>query len=203
MSSVKKVLANAALAGFSLALALALGEIAVRLLFKDATVLFPRYHKDYHYGKYTIRGIRPNAEFRHTSVDGSWTFVTNARGFRNTREFAYAKPAGTLRVLSLGDSHTQGYEVRQEFTFSAVAERVLRGRNVDAEVINAGVSGDTSTGSSRAPRRSSAVRQRLVAILNSQARMKPRSSRPCMPRQARTSVSCSASSASCREPSMR
>jgi hypothetical protein len=141
MSSVKKVLGNAALAVFALALALALGEIAVRLLFKDAAVLFPRYHKDYRYGKYTIRGLRPNAEFRHTSVDGSWTFVTNGRGFRNTREFAYAKPAGTLRVLSLGDSHTQGYEVRQEFTFSAVAERVLRGRKVDAEVINAGVSG--------------------------------------------------------------
>ena len=74
MRSIKRVLANAALAGFSLALALALGEIAVRLLFKDATVLFPRYHQDYQYGKYTIRGIRPNTEFRHTSVDGSWTF---------------------------------------------------------------------------------------------------------------------------------
>src|ERR1700716_4092407 len=110
MRSIKRVLANAALAGFSLALALALGEIAVRLVFKDAAVLFPRYHQDYQSGKYTIRGIRPNAEFRHTSVDGSWTFVTNGRGFRNTREVAYAKPAGTLRGLSLGDSHTQGDE---------------------------------------------------------------------------------------------
>src|ERR1700682_1133367 len=111
MSSLKKVLAHAAVAVFALALAMALGEIAVRLLFKDSQVLFPHYHKDYHYGKYTIRDIRANAEFRHTSVDGSWTFLTNSKGFRNTREFAYAKPAGRVRVLSLGDSHTQGYEV--------------------------------------------------------------------------------------------
>src|SRR5438874_1371459 len=50
-------------------------------------------------------------------------------------------PTGTLRVLSLGDSHTQGYEVRQEATFSAVLERYLRSHGVRAEVLNAGVSG--------------------------------------------------------------
>ena len=120
---------------------LAAGEVAVRVLLKDQTVMFPRYHTDYQYGRYTLRGVRPNAEFRHASVDGSWTFVTNSRGFRDRREFDYAKPAGTLRVLSLGDSHTQGYEVRQQATFSAVLERALARRGLRAEVLNAGVSG--------------------------------------------------------------
>ncbi len=137
----RSLLANAAVLAVTLLVAFALAEGAVRLLLKDRNVLFPRYHTDYQYGKYTLRGIRPNAQFRHTSVDGSWEFVTNAKGFRNARDFAYDKPAGTLRVLSLGDSHTQGYEVRQDFTFTAVAERFLAAHQLKAEAINAGVSG--------------------------------------------------------------
>ena len=70
-----------------------------------------------------------------------WKFVTNASGFRNERDFAYEKPAGTVRVLSLGDSHTQGFEVRQDRTFSAVVERHLSDQGIKAEVMNAGVSG--------------------------------------------------------------
>jgi hypothetical protein len=138
---MKRLLAGAAVIASSTLLALAASEAVVRVLFKDQTVLFPRYHTDYRYGPYTLRGVRPNAEFRHSSPDGSWTFVTNSRGLRDAREFAYAKPAGTLRVLSLGDSHTQGYEVRQEATFSAVLERYLARRGTRAEVLNAGVSG--------------------------------------------------------------
>lgn len=138
---MKRFLGSAAVAAVSLAVALALGEFVVRALMKDETVMFPRYHTDYRYGDYTIRGIRPHARFWHTSVDGHWKFVTNGRGLRDTREFPYAKPAGTLRVLALGDSHTQGYEVRQDQTFSAVLERALGAHGIKAEVLNAGVSG--------------------------------------------------------------
>jgi hypothetical protein len=132
---------NLVVVAVSTVVALTAGEVAVRALLKDQTVMFPRHHTDYRYGQYTLRGIRANAEFRHSSVDGTWTFVTNSRGFRDRRDFDYAKPAGTLRVLSLGDSHTQGYEVRQEATFSAVLERALARRGLRAEVLNAGVSG--------------------------------------------------------------
>ena len=138
---IKRFLGNIALMIFALVSAFALGEIVVRLLYKDVSVMYPRYHTEYHYGRYTIRGNRPNAEFWHTSVDGSWKFVTNSKGFRNTKEFTYEKPANTIRVLSLGDSHTQGHEVRQDFTFSAVLERFLNQHKSHAEVINAGVSG--------------------------------------------------------------
>ena len=41
----------------------------------------------------------------------------------------------------MGVSNTQGFEVRQEHTFSAVSERYLRREGTSAEVINAGVSG--------------------------------------------------------------
>ena len=138
---MKRVAGSAVLIAASLAVAFLLGEVVVRALYKDQTVMFPRYHTDYRYGDYTLRGIRPNAEFWHTSVDGSWKFVTNSKGLRDTREFPYAKPAGTLRVLALGDSHTQGYEVRQHATYASVLERYLARHGVRAEVLNAGVSG--------------------------------------------------------------
>jgi len=145
MRRLSSWISNCLLAAAAVGVAAGLGEIAVRLLFKEQTELFPRYHTDYQYGRYTLRGIRPGAQFWHTSADGSWKFVTNDRGFRNDRNFPYEKAQGTLRVLSLGDSHTQGYEVRQEATFSAVLERYLNARSKDgkirAEVLNAGVSG--------------------------------------------------------------
>ena len=137
----KIILGNALLALFAMAFAAVIGEFALRAFYKDQTVLFPRYHTDYQYGKYTLRGTRPNTEFWHTSVDGSWQFITNSSGFRNTRDFTYDKPTHTYRVLSLGDSHTQGYEVRQDATFSAVLERRLASKGFRAEVLNAGVSG--------------------------------------------------------------
>jgi hypothetical protein len=136
-----RLLANGALAAVSLLAAFAIGEAFVRTFQKDQTLLFPRYQAAYRYGRYTLRGTRPSLEFWHTSPAGSWRFVTNSRGFRSTREYAHAKPAGTLRVLSLGDSHTQGYEVRQDLTYSSVLERYLNHRGIRAEVINTGVSG--------------------------------------------------------------
>jgi len=128
------------LAVFSLA-AFGAGEFIVRLLYKDSVVLMPRYHTDAEYGEFTLRKITPNSVFWHTTADGSWEFITNAEGFRNTEDFGYEKPEGVLRVISLGDSHTQGYEVRQDHTYSAVIERYLDKHGYKAEVINAGVSG--------------------------------------------------------------
>lgn len=137
----RKLLSNTALVVLSLLLAFGICELTVRLLYKDGTVLFPRYHTDYRYGPYVLRGSRANAAFWHTSVDGTWKFVTNSKGLRDSREFEYAKPAGTIRVLALGDSHTQGHEVRQEATYSAVLERYLDAHGSPTEVLNAGVSG--------------------------------------------------------------
>ncbi len=138
---MKRLFPNLLLVLATLAIAGLAGEAVVRLAFKQQTVLFPRYHTEYRYGDYTLRGIRAGSEFWHTSSDGTWRFVTNNRGLRDTRNFAYDKPPGVLRVLSLGDSHTQGYEARQEATFSAVLERYLESHSVHAQVLNAGVSG--------------------------------------------------------------
>lgn len=138
---MKKLFGNLLVVLATLAVTGAIGELVVRIAFKQQTVLFPRYHTDYRYGDYTIRGIRADSDFWHTSADGSWRFTTNDKGLRDKRNFPYEKPPGVLRVLSLGDSHTQGYEVRQEATFSAVLERYLVSHSVQAQVLNAGVSG--------------------------------------------------------------
>lgn len=139
--SIKNITINTAILILSFVVFFIIAEIIVRSLYKQETVLFPRYHTDAKYGEFTLRKIRPNSEFWHTSRDGSWKFNTNSKGFRNYKDFTYEKPEGVVRVLSIGDSHTQGYEVRQDYTFSAVIEKYLNLHGVKSEVINAGVSG--------------------------------------------------------------
>ena len=133
--------ANVLLVLTALLVAGACGEAVVRWTHGDRMVLFPRYHSKAVYGDYTLRRLRPNTVFWHTSRDGQWRFVTNAKGFRNDRDIPYDKTPGRLRVLTLGDSQTEGFEVRQEFTYSAVIERSLNSHGTAAEVINAGISG--------------------------------------------------------------
>lgn len=124
-ANIKKISSNIALLLICSIVAFLGGEAVVRLLFKDDILLMPRYHTNTQYGDFTLRKVRPNSVFWHTSVDGSWEFETNAQGFRNRKDFNYEKPEGVVRVLSLGDSHTQGYEVRQDFTFSAEIQNYL------------------------------------------------------------------------------
>ena len=61
--------------------------------------------------------------------------------------FAFA-PVGAearhLRVVALGDSLTAGYGLPPGQAFPDVLQRVLRARGLDVDVINAGVSGDTT-----------------------------------------------------------
>jgi hypothetical protein len=120
---------------------LAGAEAATRWLYGQQIVLYPRYHTAAHYGDYTLRRLQPNSVFWHTSVDGSWRFTTNAQGFRADHDYSYAKPKGVIRVLALGDSQTEGFEVRQHHTFSAVIERYLDAAGAKAEVLNTGISG--------------------------------------------------------------
>ncbi len=54
--------------------------------------------------------------------------------------------AAPVKILALGTSLTQGYGVAPGLDFTAVLEARLKASGVDAKVINAGVSGDTSAG---------------------------------------------------------
>ena len=54
--------------------------------------------------------------------------------------------AAPLKILALGTSLTQGYGLPPGTEFPAVLEARLKAAGIDATVINAGVSGDTSAG---------------------------------------------------------
>jgi hypothetical protein len=137
----RRAATNLLLLSISVLLGLGLLEAGTRMLLGDRIVLFPRNHTSAHYGEYTIRRLRPNSHFWHTSLDGSWEFTTNAQGFRADHDYAIEKPKGRIRVMVLGDSQAEGFEARQDRIFSIVAERYLKARGVDAEVLNTGVSG--------------------------------------------------------------
>ncbi|SDH28906.1 acyl-CoA thioesterase-1 [Roseospirillum parvum] len=57
-----------------------------------------------------------------------------------------SQPAAPLRILALGDSLTAGYNLPQGAGFPAQLEAALTARGHAVEVINGGVSGDTSAG---------------------------------------------------------
>ncbi len=54
--------------------------------------------------------------------------------------------ADTVRILALGDSLTAGYGLREADGFPAQLETALRTRGFDVDIINAGASGDTTSG---------------------------------------------------------
>ena len=59
-----------------------------------------------------------------------------------------APPAGgrTLKLVALGDSLTAGYNLPASAAFPVVLEKALREKGVAVEIVNAGVSGDTTQG---------------------------------------------------------
>lgn len=78
---------------------------------------------------------RGNARAQLMGVD----VRTNAQGFRGG-DIAATKPAGTRRVLMLGDSLTMGWGVREEDTVAVLLQQRLNQRGEGRfEVINAGV----------------------------------------------------------------
>lgn len=67
----------------------------------------------------------------------------NSQGLRGP-EIGYEKPAGTFRILNLGDSVAMGWGVREEETYGRQLEMLLNEQSANGErveVINAGVPG--------------------------------------------------------------
>ncbi|MFB3785014.1 MAG: SGNH/GDSL hydrolase family protein [bacterium] len=84
----------------------------------------------------TLWKLRPN--FRGPTYGHNVRI--NAAGFRGTDEYML-EPNHAVRIIAIGDSRTYGFEVPDESTFCHVLQTELRGKGVDAEVINAGTHG--------------------------------------------------------------
>jgi lysophospholipase L1-like esterase len=91
-----------------------------------------------------IKRVASNPLIGHEHIPNSHAHLMgvdvdiNSEGLRD-REIAYQRTPGTLRILMLGDSFTEGWGVALQDTFSKRIERLYAAKGVKAEVINAGV----------------------------------------------------------------
>lgn len=70
--------------------------------------------------------------------NGFWElYQANSKGLRGRREYPLVPPAGTLRIVSFGDSFTEGVDVKNEDTW----QETLMSTNRNLEVLNFGVGG--------------------------------------------------------------
>lgn len=85
-----------------------------------------------------------NANYRHQSTEFDYQFVTNSLGLRGP-ERPFAKPAGTRRVVVIGDSTVAGYGVANDDVFTVKLEGLLRANSRSPfEVINVGRTGSST-----------------------------------------------------------
>jgi lysophospholipase L1-like esterase len=137
LQHAKRRLASLALAFVAVVVSAAILELGVTWL-RGPQVRFPRRVVGAPWG---LRYNEPQSAYRHRSPEVDVSFRINGQGMRADRDFERPKPPGVVRIVSLGDSFTVGYEVEAPETFSAVLERSLRARGIEVEVLNAGVSG--------------------------------------------------------------
>ena len=136
MSTSSSWIKNLGLAAASAAIALVLGEAALRVI----GFSFPNFWRPD-----PIAGTVLTPGMEGWQVDEGRAYVkVSSQGLRDV-EHALAKPAGTYRIAVLGDSYAEAMQVPQERAFWALLPKKLEachfagGRKV--EMINFGVSG--------------------------------------------------------------
>ena len=86
--------------------------------------------------------FEPNSTY-HYRVNDSLTYSMsiNSDGFRSTTDFVRPKPAGTLRIVALGESSTFGLASNDDETYPYLLEQSLRGHagRSNVEVYNLGI----------------------------------------------------------------
>ncbi len=119
----------------------ALFEVVCRTVLNTGT----QYHLEMWKYAVGLKRISANPDIGHEHVPGGRArlmdadVVINSRGLRD-REVDAAKPAGTTRILMLGDSIVFGWGVRQDETLPVYLERDLKAAGQEqVQVINTGV----------------------------------------------------------------
>ncbi len=135
---LRRIAARLLLLGISAVVGLLLAELAVRLVRPQPVMLVSRglYAPD------PPRRYRLQPGFRGTvtnRVEFDTRVAINRQGLRGPE--VGAKAPGTFRVLALGDSFTFGVGARDEETYPAQLQQLLRSRGIRAEVLNAGAPG--------------------------------------------------------------
>lgn len=60
--------------------------------------------------------------------------------------YSLAQAKNSIKIIGFGDSLMAGYQLPEDQSFPAVLEKQLHEKGYQVEIINAGVSGDTTTG---------------------------------------------------------
>ena len=145
ITSVKNLRNKLLLLGFSGALAIGVGEIAVRLLgFKPIYATYSKSEQFWRRDDLLGWGHEPHAEGtfvgpRPFPVEFRSKVRINSLGLRGP-EIAPLPPHG-VRVLALGDSQVAGFEVEEDQTFIHLLEQSLSRSDRPVQVINAGIRG--------------------------------------------------------------
>lgn len=124
-----------ALVGAGMLMALALAEVLLRVFPPPISDrLFEAHDR---FGWFHI----PGREGWHRTHEFSTLVTLNSQGLRDV-EHGYSGAEGIYRILILGDSFAEGFQVQLEETVGRRLEGMLNGRRVGSfEVINGGVSG--------------------------------------------------------------
>ena len=117
------------------------GEMALRFVAR-ATARMPRAVDP---DAVNLPEFKNSLEVMQPNVRGRFFgryYQSNSEGFRGP-EVSEAKPPGTFRIMTLGDSFTNGQGVRYEESYPALLSRALNGNGDDRryEVINLGIGG--------------------------------------------------------------
>lgn len=126
----------------TLVLALVGGELVIRAL-GLAPEVFPVQAGRYRLSDNPLVGYEPVPHYaaRGTGPMQDFPERSNSLGFRD-RDHDVAKPAGTYRILVLGDSIVQGMAIAdRERMFTTEMENLLRADGHAVEVLNFGVNG--------------------------------------------------------------
>ena len=138
---VRKKPFRAARLCLSVLLTLAGLEAGLRLLqFKGAAIGAGLEHPHFHHR------LKPSWTYHYPSKLNEFDvrIRTNRFGLRGP-DPVLPKPAGTIRVLMLGDSYTFGFPVQDEETFCYLIEQGLKAKGFPIDVVNAGVSSYSPT----------------------------------------------------------
>ncbi len=135
----RKISVYILLAVFWIAVGIGSAEIALRIMsggmFVDRTTIELNPYYEYQ----NIPGIRTP---RMIEGDGVNILQTNAAGFAG-KDYSYDKPAGTFRIMVIGDSFVEGKSIQAEKMFTALLEEKLNNEfngSLKFEVIPRGTS---------------------------------------------------------------
>jgi hypothetical protein len=119
----------------SLAVAAGVMEVGLRLLGMGPQPTINRFDADLGWVK------TPGGTARKKTGEFDITFHINALGLRDDEMAGPAKPAGTYRVLMLGDSFVLGYTVDRDDLFVDILETWWQSEGRKIDVVNAGTEG--------------------------------------------------------------